>query len=538
MGPKAVISDRLALGAAFGVFALQLLLTLMFQPPTAADASFFYEYGNIAESIVAGKGYSNVFRAESGPTAWMTPGFVYVIAFIYWVFGVKTTAAAWVCMLLNFALMALTLYLLLRLLTMSTYRQYRYLITGLFAMGMVVFQHMLLFDMMDYALMIALTVLTLYGLVVFFRGGTRGWLFLLAVLLPLFNPALTLAFAVTLFGISLLKIVSLGSPWTRQFYGQKAVKRTLATLGTVAVGFVISTGWWTYHNYQAFGRLIPSKSNLWYEFYQSNVLDSDGVLSQSTMQLYHPATNPEEQKHYAKLGEYQYVLQYKHKSQAFLTEHAAHFAQKIGNRLVWAFLWSKSSADDMMSYNPPLVGFTPTDSLKLLRSRLIHQNATSTSSNRWQCFNLEEAEFVASVKGLQLERETALIEDWKYSKQYLERMDTRPRGLVKGVMLSLIPTLCILLGLLISRIRRDVIFATAAMLCLVYTVPYVLIAYYFRYQVVLMGLQAVLVFYLVAYLLTRIQTILLGLAASRQKEFWPMGRFPPVNQATNTPQSR
>jgi hypothetical protein len=517
---KANTFTRIDLWAALGVFIMQLLLTLTFYPMTAKKVNFFYEYGNIAEAIVTGKGYSNVFRAESGPTAWMVPGFVYVIVAIYELFGVKTTMSLWASILFEHALLALALYLLLQLLNMSVYRSYRYLMVFLFTAAILMFQASLLKSLFDQQLMILLAVLTLYGLVVYFQKGKRGWLFFLALTLPLFNPALTLAFAVILFAVSFLKLIPLGLPWSRHFYTHPAVKRTCGTLGAVVVGFVISTGLWTYRNYQAFGRFIPSKSNLWYEFYQSNVLDNDGVLSPSTMLLYHPSTNLEEQQRFVELGEYQYVAQYKHKAKAFLTEHPAQLYRKVGNRLIWAFLWSKPSVVDITTYNPPLVGFTPADSLKLLRARLIHQNATSVSSNRWLGFNMTASEFVAALKPLHLDREKALIEDWKHSKQYLQGLDTRPRGLLKGTMLSLVPTLCILLGLLVRNLRRDLIFITAAGLCLVYMLPYTLIAYYFRYQVVLMGIQAVLVFYVAVYLYRGLQAALSTQQSVRLPKIW------------------
>src|SRR5690242_16784205 len=62
---------------------------------------FGYETGKIAASIAEGHGFSNPLFAPTGPTAWMTPVYPYIIAGIFKIFGVYSTASALVVLTFN-----------------------------------------------------------------------------------------------------------------------------------------------------------------------------------------------------------------------------------------------------------------------------------------------------------------------------------------------------------------------------------------------------------------------------------------------------
>src|SRR4029077_18421492 len=53
---------------------------------------FGFEVGRIARSIAAGHGYANPFSAETGPTAWMTPVYPYLLAATFKLFGIYSKA--------------------------------------------------------------------------------------------------------------------------------------------------------------------------------------------------------------------------------------------------------------------------------------------------------------------------------------------------------------------------------------------------------------------------------------------------------------
>ena len=85
--------------------ALRLVVMVFLLPeqlePQRDHWHFGYETGRIARSIVEGKGFSSPLFADTGRTAWMTPVYPYIVAGVFKVFGVYTTASAVVLLSLN-----------------------------------------------------------------------------------------------------------------------------------------------------------------------------------------------------------------------------------------------------------------------------------------------------------------------------------------------------------------------------------------------------------------------------------------------------
>jgi 4-amino-4-deoxy-L-arabinose transferase-like glycosyltransferase len=85
--------------------AIRLVVMVFLLPeqlePQRDHWHFGYETGRIARSIVEGKGFSSPLFADTGPTAWMTPVYPYLVAGVFKVFGVYTKASAIVLLSLN-----------------------------------------------------------------------------------------------------------------------------------------------------------------------------------------------------------------------------------------------------------------------------------------------------------------------------------------------------------------------------------------------------------------------------------------------------
>ena len=64
-------------------------------------APFFQETGNIAYSLATGKGFSNPFRQETGPTAWLTPVYPLLVAATFKLFGIFTVRSFFFLVFLN-----------------------------------------------------------------------------------------------------------------------------------------------------------------------------------------------------------------------------------------------------------------------------------------------------------------------------------------------------------------------------------------------------------------------------------------------------
>lgn len=62
---------------------------------------FLFESGNIAYSLAGGHGFGSPFRADTGPTAWMTPLYPLILAGIMKVFGIYTYQSWVVAVMMN-----------------------------------------------------------------------------------------------------------------------------------------------------------------------------------------------------------------------------------------------------------------------------------------------------------------------------------------------------------------------------------------------------------------------------------------------------
>jgi hypothetical protein len=111
---RAKMTGRPAALFAMIVVALALRLAAMaFLYPEQLDPRqnhwrFGYETGRIASSIARGKGFASPLYEDTGPTAWMTPLFPYIVAGFFLVFGIYTKAAALALLSFNALTSALT----------------------------------------------------------------------------------------------------------------------------------------------------------------------------------------------------------------------------------------------------------------------------------------------------------------------------------------------------------------------------------------------------------------------------------------------
>ncbi len=70
---------------------------------------FGWETGRVAASLVAGHGYSSPFGGDTGPTAWMTPGFTLLLAGVFKLFGIYSALSACVILAIDSLFQALTI---------------------------------------------------------------------------------------------------------------------------------------------------------------------------------------------------------------------------------------------------------------------------------------------------------------------------------------------------------------------------------------------------------------------------------------------
>ena len=66
-----------------------------------AHVPFENETGSIAQAIATGQGFSNPFARKTGPTAWLTPIYPWLVVMAFKIFGVFTIRAFYFLVFLN-----------------------------------------------------------------------------------------------------------------------------------------------------------------------------------------------------------------------------------------------------------------------------------------------------------------------------------------------------------------------------------------------------------------------------------------------------
>jgi len=299
-----------------------------FLDPERNNWLFGFEVGSIARSIASGHGFANPFWVPSGPTAWVTPVYPYVVAGIFSLFGIQTKAAAFAILTLNSLLSALTcipiFFVAKRTLGASVAR--------VAVLMWALFPYSIFFsaNSMWYHSLLALEVATLFllSLLLADTDAIRPWI-AFGVLLGV----ATLTNPVVLAGLPAL----LGWPcYLRWRSGKKhGVRFLIASLLTV-----LTVTPWVVRNLRTFPKAVFLKDNFWIEVAVGNVGNDIHWWNGSL----HPAGNIDEIKSLQDLGEIGYLNIKRQRAATFVREHPMVFLLRSCRRMVyfWTGYWSLS----------------------------------------------------------------------------------------------------------------------------------------------------------------------------------------------------
>ncbi|MFL6300880.1 MAG: ArnT family glycosyltransferase [Terriglobales bacterium] len=282
--------------------------------------AFGIETGSIGNSIYSGEGFSSPFEYATGPTAWVAPGYPYLIALAFKIFG-PYSLGAWNFMLfLNSAFAAATCIPLYRLgNALGSYRSGLWA-GWIWAAGLPFFPYAIWWVWEVAISAFLITYLLWFAIVLAREPSLKRWSWFAVVwgLGSLTNPAI-LSVAPVLIGWPLLRNMKAGSDW----------KRPLVIFCLIVAIFV---GPWMVRNYEVFGQPVFLRGNFWFEFWLGN----------SPMKLgfeeawKHPTLNPEEMREYVRLGEVQYVKSKREAALAWVKSDLAGFAELTAKR-VWQY---------------------------------------------------------------------------------------------------------------------------------------------------------------------------------------------------------
>jgi 4-amino-4-deoxy-L-arabinose transferase-like glycosyltransferase len=275
-----------------------------------------------------GEGFSNPLFGQTGPTAWLSPVFPYLLAGIFKVFGIYSKASALVALSLDSLFSALTCIAVFLIARMHFGER-----TAFWAGWAWAFFPYGIYFSADFIWATALTTLLM------------SLVFLAALRLESSSRISdwVLFGALSGFGALTDPVVLSVAPflgawmWYRR-YQQKA--RWFAPGIAAVLAVVIVTAPWMVRNYRIFHKIVPFRSCLGLEVYFGNNQDSWHWGPPG----YHPSDNEEEWKEYQQLGEIAYVSKKLDQGLDFIDHHRGLYVWMTARRVVylWTGYWSFS----------------------------------------------------------------------------------------------------------------------------------------------------------------------------------------------------
>lgn len=271
----------------------------------AEGTPFASETGAIAASIAAGRGFSSPLRFfQTGPTAWLAPVYPYLLAGIFKVFGIYSTASSLVAHALNCAFSAFTAWPIAAIGTIAFGKRIGRVSAWLWAFlpTSVFYSIFWIWDTALAGLWMALLVVATFKL----RGSRRpsAWIGygVLWAAGAMINPSL----------LGVLPFLGLWAIWPQVTVPDRAAKLVAASVIVFAIGLAP----WTIRNYLVFHKFIPLRSNFGLELLTGIRADlPDGIRSPV-----HPNDSLAEAQRYAQLGEIAYMKDDQRQALALIRE--------------------------------------------------------------------------------------------------------------------------------------------------------------------------------------------------------------------------
>jgi dolichyl-phosphate-mannose-protein mannosyltransferase len=293
-------------------FAVRMAVLFYFQrnrhvDVVVRDSLFGAETGAVAAAIARGEGFSSPLRfVHTGPTAWFTPIYPYLLAGIFKLFGVYTYRSEMVAYTTNMVFSALTVWPIAALGNKVFGKR-----VGAAAPWVWVFLPASVYYSVTWAWdtsLAALWMALLFAETLQIRGSDRmlAWLWYGALWAvgAMINPTL----------ISVLPFLALWAVWP-------LVRQELARAATLAVAasmvFLAGVAPWTIRNYAVFHKFIPFRSNFGLELWLGNSPD----VPAGWAPFLHPNDNMFEATKYARMTEIPYMEEKQREAVAFMRAH-------------------------------------------------------------------------------------------------------------------------------------------------------------------------------------------------------------------------
>src|SRR5579859_3668557 len=304
-----------------------------------ATVPFDNEAGNIANALVQGRGFGDVFRKPTGPTAWLAPVYPSLLAAIFRAAGPFTYASFFAAALLNCVFSAaatVPLYFAGRRVGGTAVAGLAGWLWAISPGGV-----MLPFEWIwDTSLSVLLGTLLLW--VTIDLGESRSMLRWLAYgalwgVALLTNPALGISLPIFLLWLGLRKGAT-----------GRAGMRLPALAAGIAILLCVP---WTIRNYKEFHRWIPLRSNFAFELWIGN----NDIFDEHAVGGIQRITRLGEIRRYMQLGESGFMDEKKRLAMEFMRTHKALAARLIGRRITATWLGTEQPWRDFESTDSWLI---------------------------------------------------------------------------------------------------------------------------------------------------------------------------------------
>jgi 4-amino-4-deoxy-L-arabinose transferase-like glycosyltransferase len=287
---------------------------------------FAYENGRLARSIAQGRGLSSPLFEDTGASAWMTPVYPYIVAGAFKVFGVYSTASAFVLLIFQAVISSLTclpIFHFARKLFGERVGLWSGWAWAFFPYGIYFPVERIWGTWLSTLLMSLLFLVSLH-----LEKSARLW--------PWIGYGV-------LWGFTALTepVVMAGWPfltgWSVYCLHRRKSRWFAPAAASVLALLIVVTPWFA-RNYIIFGRFIPFRDTMGLEIHVGN----NGETFHWHPRSVGPWHNDEEWKAFKELGEVAYMQREKERGLEFIRTHPKWFAVMTVRRFgyIWTGFWS------------------------------------------------------------------------------------------------------------------------------------------------------------------------------------------------------
>jgi 4-amino-4-deoxy-L-arabinose transferase-like glycosyltransferase len=286
---------------------------------------FGYETGRIAKSIATGNGFSSPLSVSTGPTAWLTPVFPYILAGVFKIFGVYSYLSRLVIIILDDLFSVLTcipIYFIARRLGGGKLAAGAAWLWALFPNAILIPLEWI-WDTSLSALMAGLVVWAMMAI-----GDSRrlrDWI----------------GYGL-LWGAALMTNASFVSvlPFVFGWHAWRLLKshgRWIQLPAMAALAAMLCCVPWTIRNYITFHKFIPLRSNFGLELWLGN----NDQVPDTWAGFLHPNDYPPEREKFLRMGEIGYMKEKQHEAVQFMLGHPRDTARFFWRRFAdnWIGTW-------------------------------------------------------------------------------------------------------------------------------------------------------------------------------------------------------